>query len=58
MGGVNSFDIVPGSSTLISTGQDRKITIWDLRTSDPQMTINTDDRADTSEECYSLRIKG
>jgi len=57
MGGVNSFDFVEESGMLISTGQDRKITFWDLRSPTPQNTVNTDSNIDISEECYSLRIK-
>ena len=31
MGGINSFDTVGNSSLVVTTGQDRKITYWDLR---------------------------
>lgn len=57
MGGINSFDINEGSSMMISTGQDRKITFWDLRQNKPQRTLSTDPNIDLSEECFSLRTK-
>ncbi len=28
MGGINSFDLVPGTSVVLSTGQDRKVNIY------------------------------
>jgi len=31
-GSVNTFDIFPDAKMLVSTGQDRKISIWDIRT--------------------------
>lgn len=31
MGGINYFDIVPDKNLVLTTGQDRKITYWDLR---------------------------
>jgi WD40 repeat protein len=30
MGGINDFDVTPDEKIVISTGQDRKITYWDL----------------------------
>lgn len=31
MGGINSFDVIPGTPNVLTTGQDRKVTLWDLR---------------------------
>jgi cilia- and flagella-associated protein 52 len=54
MGGINSFDILEGSNLLVSTGQDRKITYWDLRDSNPQQTFNTNSKSEYAEECFNL----
>lgn len=42
--GINSFDIIPNTSIVITTGQERKITFWDLNQTNPvkQMDTNLD----------------
>ena len=57
MGGVNSFDVLEASNLMISTGQDRKVTYWDLRDTRPQRTVPTDNQLGSTEECFALKMK-
>lgn len=41
MGGINSFDLSRDGQTLVTTGQDRKITYWNLNHTNPVKMIDT-----------------
>lgn len=56
MGGINNFDIMEGSNLLVSIGQDRKITYWDLRDHNPQHSFNSSLANEFSEECMHLSL--
>lgn len=55
MGGVNSFDIIPEQNLIVSTGQDRKISYWDLRVPNVVKCFDTDPNAQINEECHKIR---
>ena len=42
MGGVNAFDIIPDKNLIISTGQDRKVSYWDIRQPNVVKCFDTD----------------
>jgi len=54
MGGINSFDIVPGENLILTTGQDRKITYWDLREPNAVRSFDTNNNPKNGDECFSL----
>ncbi len=56
MGGINSFDLVPDSQLVISTGQDRKVTLWDLRQGNAAKVVDTNDNPKRPDECHSIAI--
>jgi len=56
IGGINCFDVVPGTCTVIASGQDKKITYWNLNQVEPQKIILTCNDARQQDECFSLQI--
>jgi len=56
MGGINCFDSVPNSSLVITTGQDRKITYWDLREANPVRSFDTNNNPKKGDECMGLAV--
>ncbi len=52
MGGINDFDVSTDGKLVLTTGQDRKVTYWDLKQPSPVRTIETID----GDECNSLSI--
>mmetsp|Transcript_19000 Transcript_19000/g.62460 ORF Transcript_19000/g.62460 Transcript_19000/m.62460 type:complete len:90 (-) Transcript_19000:1655-1924(-) len=39
MGGINSFALLPDQLQVVSVGQERKLSFWDLREPDPIQSI-------------------
>lgn len=56
MGAINSFDIVPENNLVLTTGQDRKITYWDLREPNPVKSVDTNTNPKKGDECFSLAV--
>ena len=56
MGGINSFDIVPGENLILTTGQDRKITYWDLREPNAVRSFETNNNPKRGDECFSIAV--
>lgn len=57
MGGINGFATHPDDQNkVISVGQERKITYWDLKKSDAESIINSTPNADESDELYTVDI--
>lgn len=57
MGGVNCFSIAPGDNNkFISVGQERKITYWDLRKSNPETILESSPYRGESDELLSICI--
>lgn len=57
MGGINSFDVVRGSNVVVTTGQDQKITFWDLSQPNPLRSFNTSQKQQTvQDEVMDLNI--
>ena len=59
MGGVNNFQLSPADeNVLITVGQDRKITHWDLRQPKPARVISSNpfNKLDLADELFGLAI--
>jgi WD40 repeat protein len=59
MGGVNNFELSPiDENILVTVGQDRKITHWDLRQPRPVKIISSDpyNKLDQADELFGLAI--
>lgn len=57
MGGINSFSISPVDANLfVSVGQDRKITYWDIRKSNPQGSLESSPNQGESDELLAIDI--
>ncbi|KAL4432056.1 hypothetical protein ABPG74_017792 [Tetrahymena malaccensis] len=56
MGGINSFDIANDNQTVVTTGQDRKITYWNLNQANPIKIIDTNNNPKAADECMSLHL--
>jgi len=57
MGGINCFAIAPlDNNKLISVGQERKITYWDLRKAQPEVQLESSPYKDESDELFSVAI--
>ena len=56
MGGINDFDVTPDQKLVISTGQDRKITYWDLNQPKPLNSLTSDPNPKIADECFALNI--
>ena len=59
MGGINNFSLSKtDKNTLITVGQDRRITQWDLRTPKPIRSISSDpmNRSDLADELFAVDI--
>ena len=56
MGGINDFDVTPDEKIVISTGQDRKITYWDLNQSKPIRQLTSDPNPKLADECNALCV--
>jgi WD40 repeat protein len=41
MGGINDFCVTPDEKVIISTGQDRKITYWDINSPNPVRSLTS-----------------
>ena len=52
MGGINSFDVIPNTSNVLTTGQDRKVTLWDLR--QPNLIKQVD--SGHNDECFAIKV--
>ena len=50
--GINCFDIIKQSENVLTTGQDRKISLWDLR--QPNLIKQVD--TGNNDECFSLKV--
>jgi WD40 repeat protein len=57
MGGVNCFSIAPNDNNkFISVGQERKITYWDLRKTQPEVILESSPYKGESDELLSISI--
>jgi WD40 repeat protein len=57
MGAINSFALSPeDQNKVISVGQERKITYWDLQKSDPEAVINSSSNPGENDELFSIDI--
>jgi len=57
MGGINCFSIHPeDQNKIVSVGQERKITYWDLSKTDPEAIINSSSNPDETDELFSIDI--
>ena len=57
MGGVNCFSIAPqDNNKFISVGQERKITYWDLRKSQPEVILESSPYRGESDELISIAV--
>ncbi len=57
MGGVNCFSIAPNDNNkFVSVGQERKITYWDLRKSQPEVMLESSPYKGESDELLSISI--
>ena len=57
MGGVNWFSIAPADNNkFMSVGQERKITYWDLRKVQPEVTLESSPYKGESDELFSVSI--
>ncbi len=57
MGGVNAFSIAPSDNNkFVSVGQERKITYWDLRKSQPEVILESSPYKGESDELLSICI--
>lgn len=57
MGGVNCFSIAPNDNNkFLSVGQERKITYWDLRKTQPELMLESSPYKGESDELLSISI--
>jgi len=57
MGGVNCFSIAPSDNNkFVSVGQERKITYWDLRKSNPEVVLESSPYRGESDELISICV--
>lgn len=57
MGAINSFAMLPqDQNKVVSVGQERKITYWDLQKSDPEAIINSSSNPGESDELFSIDV--
>lgn len=57
MGGINSFTFHPeNQNKVLSVGQERKVTYWDLQKSDEEAVINSSSNPSESDELFSIDI--
>ena len=52
MGGINSFDVLGSSPLVLTTGQDRKVTLWDLRQANHVKQVDSVG----NDECLALKV--
>jgi len=57
MGGINSFAFYPeNQNKILSVGQERKVTYWDLQKSEPEAVVSSSDNPSESDELYAIDI--